>query len=487
MKMKDMDLLDAVRGAILAHNMVEDGDTLVLGVSGGPDSLCLAHALLTLRGELGLTLHLAHLDHGIRGEESQADAAFVVELARQWGLPATVESGDVPHYARAQGLATEEAARRKRYLFLGGVAQETGARCVAVGHNADDQVETILMHLMRGSGLGGLRGMLFVQLLGAEPWWSGPTLRLIRPLLDVPRREIEAYCQEQNLKPRFDRSNLDLTYHRNRIRHELIPHLESFNPRIREVLRRSAQVIADDYDYLRLQGLDTWSKLAGESEETVTFPLQPWSQLHPSLQRQLLREAIHRLRSSLRDITWTHVEQARRGLDRIESGGRITLPQGLSLFKGYDCFSISEVPTRPDVPLLLRDPVPLAVPGVTRLPESGWAVRAEIVAREGAAQQALENTDPWQSYLDLEITGPDLCLRVRRPRDCFQPLGMGGKSKSLTAFMIDAKIPREIRDQLPLVVSPAQIVWVAGYRIDERARITGRTRQVLRSRFVKTD
>jgi len=485
--MQEMDLLDAVRRVMLGHSMLEDADTVVLGVSGGPDSLCLAHALLSLRGELGVTLHLAHLDHGIRGEESQEDAAFIVELARQWGLPATVESGNVPPYARAHRLAIEEAARRTRYLFLGRVAQKIGATCVAVGHNADDQVETILMHMMRGSGLGGLRGMLYVQLLGAEPWWSGPTLRLIRPLLDVPRQEIESYCQDHGLQPRFDRSNLDLTYHRNRVRLELIPHLESFNPRIREVLRRSAQVIADDYDYLRLQGLDTWSKLARESEEAVTFPLHPWSQLHPSLQRQLLREAIHRLRRSLRDITWAHVEQARIGLHRIESGGQITLPQGLSLFKGYDYFSISEAATRPDVPLLLREPVPLAVPGLTRLPQSTWAVRTEIVASEEVAEEALENTDPWQSFLDLETTGPDLSLRVRQPGDYFQPLGMTGKSKSLNTFMTDAKIPREIRDQLPLVVSPGHIVWVAGYRIDERARITGRTRQVLHSRFIKSN
>jgi len=480
-------LLETVRSTVLGHHILEGGDTVVLGVSGGPDSLCLAHALLTLRDELGVTMHLAHLDHGIRGKESQADAAFVAELARQWGLSSTVESGDVPQYARGHKLAIEEAARRSRYLFLGRVAQEIGASCVAVGHNADDQVETILMHLMRGSGLGGLRGMLYVQLLGAEAWWSGPTVRLIRPLLDVPRQEIEAYCHDHGLEPRFDRSNLDLTYHRNRIRHELIPHLESFNPRIREVLRRSAQGIADDHDCLRLQGLDTWSKLAAETDDAVTFPLQPWSQLHPSLQRQLLREAIRRLRSSLRDITWIHVEQARMGLDRIESGGQIALPQGLCVFKGYDYFSIGEAATAPDAPLLSEERLALEVPGVTRLPQSVWAVHTDIVASEGVAQQALENTDPWQSYLDLERTGLDLSLRVRRPGDHFQPLGMGGRSKSLNAFMIDAKVPRGIRDRLPLVVSPGHIVWVAGYRIDERARITDQTHRVLYSRFVKSN
>ena len=239
-----MEVLDIVRKTILQHHLFEGGGTVVLGVSGGPDSLCLLHTLRALQDELGLELHLAHLDHGIRGSDSRADAEYVEGLARAWDVSATMEYGDVPAYAEEHRVAIEEAARRVRYLFLGRVAREVGAQCVAVGHNADDQVETIIMHWMRGSGLGGLRGMLPVQVLGAEDWWCGPVLRLVRPLLDVPRDAIEGYCHQHGLQPRFDRSNLDLTYHRNRIRHELIPFLESFNPRIRDVLRRSARVIA---------------------------------------------------------------------------------------------------------------------------------------------------------------------------------------------------------------------------------------------------
>ncbi len=481
-----MNLLGTVRTTISEHHMFAPGDAVIVGVSGGPDSLCLSHALLALQDELELHLHLAHLDHGIRGEESLADADYVEGLAREWGIPATVQHGNVPQYAREQKLAIEEAARRMRYLFLGRVAQEVGATCVAVGHNADDQVETILMHLMRGSGLGGLRGMAPVQVLGAEEWWSGPTLRLVRPLLDVPREEIEAYCREQGLQPRFDRSNLDLTYHRNRIRHELLPHLESFNPRLREVLRRSALAIADDYDYLHLQGFAAWERLAEESSGVVTFPQQEWFDLHPSLQRQLLREAIRRLRRSLRDITWTHVEQARVGLERMETGARITLPQGLFLFKGYHDFLIGQELTPPDVPLLQGEQLPLRVPGTTQFTDSAWMLHSEIVAREQLPPRALENVSPWQACLDVERTGVDLRLRPRQRGDRFQPLGMAGRSKSLNAFMIDAKIPQHIRDRWPLVVSPSHIVWVAGYRIDERVKVTEQTRQVLHLRFARS-
>ncbi|MGB3904172.1 MAG: tRNA lysidine(34) synthetase TilS, partial [Anaerolineae bacterium] len=199
-----MKLLDKVRETTRKHSMFGDGDITVVGVSGGPDSLCLLHALKALKRELGIPLHMAHLDHGIRGDESRADAHYVEALAQEWQVPVTVEYGDVPAYAAQHKLAIEEAARRVRYLFLGRVAHELGAPSVAVGHNADDQVETILMHWMRGSGLGGLRGILPVQTLGAQPWWSGPPLKLVRPLLEVPRSEIEAYCQRHGLEPRFD-------------------------------------------------------------------------------------------------------------------------------------------------------------------------------------------------------------------------------------------------------------------------------------------
>jgi tRNA(Ile)-lysidine synthase len=480
-----MEVLDIVRKTILHHRMFIDGGTVILGVSGGPDSLCLLHALKTLQEELGLNLHLAHLDHGIRGDESRADAAYVEELAREWQIPASVARGDALGYAQEHSLATEEAARRVRYLFLGRVAQEVGANCIAVGHNADDQVETILMHWMRGSGLSGLRGMLPVQVLGAEEWWSGPILRLVRPLLEVPRREIEAYCRQHGLQPRFDRSNLDLTYHRNRIRHELVPFLETFNPRIREVLRRSSRVITDDYEYLHHQGLEAWGRLARENDGAITFHLQPWSKLHPSLQRQLLREAIHRLRRSLRDITWTHIEQAREGLERLSTGARITLPQGLFLFKGYDSFVVGEAIPHPDLPLLSGEPLPVKVPGGTQLPGRSWVLRSDIVNKQELTEEVLQNPDPWQAYLDLERTGTDLTLRTRERGDRLQPLGMAGRSKSLNAFMVDAKIPQHVRDSLPLVVCPRHIVWVTGHRIDERAKLTGQTRRVLHLHFVK--
>lgn len=471
-----MSLLTQVKGTISRYSLFSPGEKVVVGVSGGPDSLCLLHLLNRLKGELEIGLQVAHLNHGIRGEEAEADAVFIEEVAQEWGLPITVERRDVPAYAAEKRLALEEAARQVRYAFLAQVAHQVGARSVAVGHNADDQVETILMHWLRGAGLAGLRGMRPLQ-----GWpWPGEELRLVRPLLELPRADIEAYCREEGLEPRFDRSNLDTTYHRNRIRHHLLPLLEEYNPNIREVIRRAALIMADDYDYLRLQGEEAWERLAQEGNGSLLFDLEAWDGLHPSLQRQLLRRAIHHLRSELRNIDWIHIEQALEALGGKPAGTKVTLPQGLSLFKSYRTFAIGEAMPSPDLPLVEGD-IRLEVPGRVAL-LGGWELEAQVVGAQGR-EEALSNLDPWQAYLDLGRAGRDLTIRGRRSGDRFQPLGMGGQEKALRQFMIDAKIPRHIRDKWLLVVSPQHIVWVAGYRIDERVRVREETEEILLLRF----
>ena len=465
---------------------------MVVGVSGGPDSLCLLHALNRLRDDYGIELHAAHLDHCLRGEESKEDAAFVARLAKEWGLPATVEARDVSCLARESKLAIEEAARQARYSFLAQVALAVGAKRIAVGHNADDQTETIVMHWLRGAGLAGLRGMspqteLGGMRLGAA-WPDRPSLhlQLIRPLLETSRAEIEAYCREHGLKPRFDRSNLDTTYYRNRLRHELIPYLESYNPNIRQVLRRSAQVIGDDYDLLQAELERVWpTVVSSESGEAITFDLERWRVLPTSQQRSTLREAIHRLRRSLRNINWIHIENALPALRAKPAGTQVTLPQGLMLSIGYHDFTVADEGYVPEVdwPLLLVESLPVAVPGVTEMPDSGWCLEAAVFEREEFSENHLDNPNPWQAFLDYESTGRELVLRQRGLGDRFQPLGLGGHEKSLHTFMIDHKIPRSLRGFVPIVASPRHIVWVAGWRIDERARITESTERILHLAF----
>jgi len=487
-----VDVVAKVRQAIDRYGLLAGGGTVVVGVSGGPDSLCLLHVLNRLRQVYGIELHVAHLDHRIRGLESQEDAAFVAELAEEWILLATVEARDVPRLARESKLAIEEAARQARYSFLAQVALAVGAKRIAVGHHADDQTETIVMHWLRGAGLAGLRGMLQKTALGGmrleAAWPDRPPLHLhlIRPLLETPRAEIEAYCREHGLKPRFDRSNLDTTYYRNRLRHELIPYLESYNPNIREVLRRSAQIINDDYSFLQAELERVWpAVVSSESGEAITFDLERWRALPTSQQRSTLREAVHRLRRSLRNINWIHTENALSALTAKPAGTQVTLPQGLMLSIGYRDFTVADEGFVPQVdwPLLLVESLAVAVPGITELPDSGWRLEAAIIARGEFRQDHLDNLNPWQAFLDYERTGPEFVLRQRRSGDRFQPLGLGGHEKTLHVFMIDHKIPRPLRGFVPIVASPRHIVWVAGWRIDERAKITAETERVLHLAF----
>jgi tRNA(Ile)-lysidine synthase len=492
-----MPLLEQVKETIERYRMLGSGDAVVVGVSGGPDSLCLLHLLLRLRDEYDLSLHIAHLNHCLRGAEADSDAAFVAQLAQEWDLPATVESRDVAAMAKERRLAIEEAARQARYAFLARTARQVGAQRIAVGHNADDQAETILMHWLRGAGLAGLRGMqpvskLEEMRLGEEEKPVGQKrvdLLLIRPLLETPRAAIEAYCATHELRPRFDRSNLDTTYYRNRLRHELLPFLETFNPRIREVILRSASIFTADYAYLREQASQAWTGVTvAECPDAIAFDLQTWRALPLSLQRSTMREAIHRLRRSLRNINWVHVENALEILQAGTTGMTATLPRGLEARLGYDRLivcNVGYVAPPPDLPLMADTELTLRVPGQTPLPGSGWSISAQVVERQTLDEQALRQADPWQAYLDLSVTGSELRLRTRRTGDRFRPQGMGGKSTTVHSFMINAKIPYAWRDRIPLLVSPSQVLWIAGWRIDERAKVTNRTQQVLALSFEK--
>jgi len=473
------------------------GDKVVVGVSGGPDSVCLLHILRELSPDLSLTLQVAHLNHQMRGEDADADAAFVAELARNWDLPATIESADVSALAHTHKLALEEAARRVRYAFLSKVAVQIGARTIAVAHNADDQTESVLMHWLRGSGLAGLRGMLpstpltdYRLLEEQEAGCRPQPLTLIRPLLDIPRVEIEAYCAQHNLQSRFDRSNLDTTYFRNRLRHELIPYLETYNVNIREVVRRSASVVAADYELLREQLEMTWGQVVRtEADHGVTFDLAAWRALPLALKRSTIREAIHRLRRALRNIDFVHVKNAVDILTDGETGAQATLPQGLMLTVGYGTFTVAseDFLSLPDLPLLLTEqPVPITVPGRTRLPESAWVLEIELSSRSKVSDEDLAAVRGWEAYLDATAVGPSPSLRPRLPGDRFCPLGMGGRGKRVNEFMINEKIPAAWRKYIPLLVNEdGEIMWVCGWRVDERACVTGDTQRVMWLRFMQ--
>lgn len=478
-----MTVIQTVSETIHRFELTAAGQTILVGVSGGPDSLCLLHVLQRLAPELNITLHVAHLNHGLRGADADADAAFVADTARAWGLPVTIERADVASMAAQPGISTEEAARNARYDFLSRLAAQLGATAVAVGHNADDQAETVLMHFLRGSGLAGLRGMLPASPLPSGTGVSG-SLTLIRPLLFTPRADILAYCDENDLQPRFDRSNEDVTFFRNRLRHELLPLLETYNPQIRRILGATASVAAADHDLLHDHTVAAFAALAQSTTSgAVIFDLAGWQALPLALQRSLLREAVHRLRGGLRDIGFVHVEQAVWTLATGNAGARMTLPAGLEAVLGYTRFAIGEAGIELPVagaPQLLIEPVRLHDEATLSAALPGWRVETGLLTPTELPAGWQNNADPWQAVFDADALGNNLALRGRRAGDRFQPLGMDGNSKLLAEYFTNVRLPAAARDRWPLLVNAAdQILWVCGLRVDERARVTDRTSRVL--------
>ncbi len=492
---------------IKEHRLVSGQHCLLVAVSGGPDSVCLLHILDKLKEELGIRLHVAHLNHQLRGAESEADARYVSHLAHRLGIPVTVEQRDVKAYHARQHCSLEEAAREVRYTFLAEVARAIGAAKVAVGHTRDDHIETILMHLVRGTGTRGLRG------LQPSSRWpsSGNSFTIVRPLLEVRREETASYCQQHQLVPRIDASNLSLSPLRNRIRHQLLPLLQSYNPQVAQALLRMAHIAGDDLAFLDGESARLWGEITQGDENTIILDKKRFLELPPAVKRHLLRTSIEKLLGNLRDIETRHIEEIMDALTK-PAGKRLSLPRGLIFSIEYDKYLIgSDSATLSPFPIL-EEEFPLKVPGETLIP--GWRIEATIIPPEamkddagGYIKGSLKGRSPFKTYispsckedipimergtkgvrlidnlftayLDLDKTGDKLLARSRKRGDKFQPLGMS-QPKRLGEFMIDAKIPSAWRERIPIVCSPQYILWVVGWRIDERVKVTEDTKRVL--------
>ncbi len=448
------------------------GETVLAAVSGGPDSVCLLHVLCTLREGLGIGLHLAHLNHQLRGADSDADMEYVKALGKKLGVPVTVGMRDVATYQKEHRLSPEEAAREVRYRFLAEAGRDVGAGVIAVGHTADDRAETVIMNLLRGTGTRGLRGLQPVS----RRTFGRDTVVIIRPLLEISRRATGAYCSEHDLKPRLDATNLSLAPTRNRVRHELIPALRKYNPNVVDALLRTARIAGDDTEYIDAQVANILPDLMVAGEGHVIVDKPGLLALPAALRRYVLRAAIQEVRGTLKDIEAGHVEDLVEALEK-PAGTAVGLPDGLVFSIEYNRYLIAR-DTAALCPLpVLKGEHPLTVPGVTRLP--GWEVTADIIK---AGNEPEAEDDGWTARLDYDVAGASLTVRPRRPGDRFHPLGAGGGRK-LNRFLIDEKVPRAWRTRVPVVTDPDGIVWVAGWRIDERAKVTAATRRVLRLRF----
>jgi tRNA(Ile)-lysidine synthase len=455
----------------LEQSGVEAGSRLIVAVSGGPDSLALLHALWRTGEDRGLRLHGAHLDHGLRGSSSDADAAFVARTFEEMGIPYTVESADVAALRHRDRLSMEDAARRLRHELFARVADQQGTEAVALGHTLDDQAETVLLHLIRGSGLTGLRGMTHAS----EIHVSGRKLRLLRPLLGVTRRETAEYCRGIGVEPRLDESNLSPGPTRNRVRLELLPLMEKMNPAVKGSLVRLSRSVALDLAFIEGEVDRALESTISAEDGIVTIDRKRLLGFHPSLQGHLIRRAVLLAKNDLTDLRQSHVREMVR-LMSGPAGTALDLPDGLRFVVSYRVATLGPA-ERTSCPLPpLAGPASLSVPGETRL--GGWRVTTRMV-ESSAPQSGQGGYDArFAETFDLGSLGGALSIRSRAPGDRFQPLGMA-HAKKIQDFMVDERIPREWRDSVPLVVSPRGIAWVVGWRVADWARVRDDTERAL--------
>lgn len=450
-------MLAVVKELIDRHNLLARGDKVIAACSGGPDSLALLHILMHFRQEYDLTIIVAHLNHMFRSE-AQSEAEFVRHTAQSMGLVFEGTAIDVPRFIAETGRSAADGARAVRYQFLHEVASRHGASRIATGHHSDDQAETVLLHLLRGAGGAGLSGMKPAN--GA----------VIRPLLAVSRSQIEAYCRQYNLTPVQDMSNYQTDYLRNKIRLELIPYLqENYNPAIRHSLCRTAQIVGDEHEAVAAAARQTYPSIAADTDNGLEISTLCLAQLPVALQREVIRIAIEKKQGHVRGIKFLHVEKLIDTALRCPVGTAIVLPGRLTAVKGYKTLILSRtVEQPPDRPT--ADAVQLSVPGVTVW--NGWKISACL--RTGFSTGA----DAHRAVFDFDAIKAPLMVRSRQKGDRFQPDGLKG-SKKLKEFFIDQKIPRNQRDMIPLICDRRGILWVAGYRRGEGAKVTVDTSRVL--------
>lgn len=456
------------------------GRRLVVAVSGGPDSLAMLYALFRLSEEFSLSLHVAHLDHQLRGEDSAADATFVAKTCTKLDVDCTVDASDVLAFQRERRMSLEEAAREVRYRFLSHVTEKEGAAAVALGHTSDDQVETVLMNVIRGSGLRGLRGMMPTS----QRRIAGSDVTLFRPLLDLSKQDTIAYCEALDLTPRADESNRSTEMTRNRIRLELLPLLRDLNPAFGDAILRLSRN-ADDALAVVDKAVDVaWSEAIVEEGQSISVNRGRFSKLEAAVRSHLLLRAMARVKGDAQSIERVHVDDASRVV--LDSpGSQLHLPGGLRLaveqrsaiiYAGDDALAATSF-----------DASALAVPGVTTVGE--WRITTERIRTPSGNRPRNEGGQSPRILVErfgrsVDVTS--LSVRSRLPGDKFQPLGMAG-TKKLKDFMIDEKIPNSMRDSLPLMVTSHGIAWVVGWRIAEWAKVDDNDRECLEIRVERAE
>lgn len=472
-------MINKAREIINRYVMLDSGDRIVVGVSGGPDSIALLQILSILSDEYRITLIAAHLNHGLRGRDSDEEEKFSCGFSKSLGLTFERKKLDIKGLSKEHGKSIEEIGRDERYKFLTQVAKKHGAGKIALGHHLHDRVETVLMNMMRGCGIEGLHGILPIR--------EGI---IIRPLLSSTRDEILSFLEAQSLSYMNDSSNFDNAYLRNRIRNRLLPLLKAqYNPNIETTIAHLSEIAEHDDACLQAVVDHAISQLGidlGRQEKKITFKISYFILLHEAIQRRVIKTLLEHVTVAGKPIGYVHVQSVLALIRHGHSSGKLNLPGSIEIRREYELLSIIRKPSvarigerRPegDSSGFCYDVV---IPGRIEIRELGTVITFDIV--EDIPSSA-DCNKPNVIYLDYDKLPSVLMIRNRKVGDRIQPLGMEG-SKKLKSYLIDKKIPLHRRREIALLVDRESVLWVIGIGMSERVKITDKTLRVVRAEII---
>jgi tRNA(Ile)-lysidine synthase len=462
-----------VRKTIEKYAMLNPGDRVGVAVSGGADSIALLHMLSMLASEYDLALFILHLNHGIRGGESDGDELFVMELGKSMGIPADSEKVSIPALKKKKGGSLEDICRKERYSFFERMSQKHRLNKIALGHNLKDQTETVIMRFLRGSGLEGLKGFLPVR--------DGI---YIRPFIDVTREEIISFLRERNISFVTDSSNKDNKYLRNRIRNILVPELKaSYNMKLEENIGRTADILRIEDDFIResIEGIISDWEI---DRDNAGINIRKLKKLHPALQWRLIKTILEGYSTARNGIGYLHVKSVVDLIEGSSPNASVDLPLNLMARREYNELIISQ--GEGEVSHTSKNHFPdgrkkgdfsytVKVPGSVDIIETGVKMNFDVVdVREADAY----SDNP--VFMDYNSISFPLVVRNIRSGDRIQPLGMKG-TKKIKALFIDGKVPKSGRKSISLLVDQKSVLWVPGMRLSDRVKITNATEKVVKA------
>jgi tRNA(Ile)-lysidine synthase len=477
------DLLAVIKRTLATYHMLTPGDRVLVGVSGGPDSMVLLYLLNHLAPALKISLGVAHLNHGLRGRCAGHDARIVEQAATRFRLPCHVANADVAKVKQGLKLSLEEAARRVRYAFFQKIMQDAEYNKLALGHHLDDNAEQILIAILRGSGPRGLAGI--------APFREN---RILRPLIHVRRSQIEAYAKKMDIPWATDASNQDLRFMRNRIRHHLLPLLSSeYTPRIANQLSQLADVIRTEEEWIGgLIAAPYADAIVEHKKDSLILNAETLRLMHPALVRRVIRRALQDFCGTLRRISFTHIQDVQALIINGTDGKTVHLPRGVRIRRDKNRLEITRIrdyrrtvnQQKGTNPPPTQRVIPLPFPSTIKFDPMGIGITFFCCGPDQLPPW--QTMEPNRAFFDMDRLSLPLILRFKLPGDRFMPLGSAGSQK-VKKYFIDHHISRKDRARTPVLADQRQIIWLVGQRIDERTKVTSATARVLGAEFFLLD